>query len=846
MHNQTNQTNQNANDMEIVFAELVESPNKLAATVSAAETRCSPAPRKTAGQFIESLLDPKSLQTLMWFGSGLLVVGLMVWLWSVGVFANPIVAASVMGGANLAALVVGLVAAKSQRYSWAGKAITLLSSMVMPLNLWFYHSHGLLTLDQNGLLCIPALMMTAIYGVVARILKDANFVYASVAGVVLTGLIFLADCFVGTWQLAPPAILLVVIGIVCILAERLFTTDPDSPFSRKTFGKAFFASGHVVMAAGLFVTLVGNWFEIGTQTATFHIASLALSAVGFYAYLYSLGFVNSQATQKGKEDRSIATAIYLGGIAVCLLIFCLAIVEVIAFKMTASLLIGALSAVAIGFQTFALAKRNEAASQFGLVASSAAMIISAVVLLMSGFTLSADSLVTGWLVLSMALNVASFVLGGMFPHEKENGLLIGSVIGIAVSGLMMMLSIMILFEVSSVASVLVVLMTIPLALQLTGDWKKELESKLWFYNASQIAAAVLISLALVFVGIVGQEFTFWDQVLFCVFSLLNTILFVRCDGKTAGVVSAVSMMAAIGFGAWAFGLGGFAVVQIASGIGIAMMAIGRLAKLNEKAKTTPQSLVSLRLETMGTLIIGLASSLSFGVFLWHVLDNATWSLTSFMGIQLAVSGVAALLSTDKQLTKLHFGAAFGQFASVILTVVMLTQLSFFNQVEIMFSAAGLFVLLLSHVGWFRENGQADHTESSISAGLWIGSILAVAPMLISLLLHRVVGFNVSQSWLLIHNLGVLAVGMAMLLAGLACRIRSTTIVGAGTVVAYVLSLVTLLHIPAAMQNIAVYMMIGGGVFFGVAIVLSMYRSHLLAMPEKMRRGQGIFQVLKWR
>ena len=119
-------------------------------------------------------------------------------------------------------------------------------------------------------------------------------------------------------------------------------------------------------------------------------------------------------------------------------------------------------------------------------------------------------------------------------------------------------------------------------------------------------------------------------------------------------------------------------------------------------------------------------------------------------------------------------------------------------------------------------------------------------MLISLLLHRMVGFNVSEAWLLVHNLGVLAVGMAMLMAGLACRIRSTTLVGAGTIVAYVLSLVTLLHIPAAMQNIAVYMMIGGGVFFGVAIVLSMYRSHLLAMPEKIRKGQGIFQVLKWR
>ena len=99
---------------------------------------------------------------------------------------------------------------------------------------------------------------------------------------------------------------------------------------------------------------------------------------------------------------------------------------------------------------------------------------------------------------------------------------------------------------------------------------------------------------------------------------------------------------------------------------------------------------------------------------------------------------------------------------------------------------------------------------------------------------------------MIHEIGVLAIGMSLLLSGVMCRIKSSTLVGGLTVGVYVLSLIALIHLPEELQSVAVYMMVGGGVFFGGAILLSMYRDRLLKLPEKFREGNGIFQVFKWR
>ena len=61
-----------------------------------------------------------------------------------------------------------------------------------------------------------------------------------------------------------------------------------------------------------------------------------------------------------------------------------------------------------------------------------------------------------------------------------------------------------------------------------------------------------------------------------------------------------------------------------------------------------------------------------------------------------------------------------------------------------------------------------------------------------------------------------------------------------------LSLVGLVELPEQLQTTAVYMMIGGGLFFASAVLLSVYRDRILSVPKRIQEGEGVFQVFKWR
>ena len=83
-------------------------------------------------------------------------------------------------------------------------------------------------------------------------------------------------------------------------------------------------------------------------------------------------------------------------------------------------------------------------------------------------------------------------------------------------------------------------------------------------------------------------------------------------------------------------------------------------------------------------------------------------------------------------------------------------------------------------------------------------------------------------------------------SGILCRIRSTTIAGGVLTMVFVFSNILLIDLPEQLQTTSAMMMIGGGLFFGISVLLSVYRDRLLELPKKMKDGKGVFQVLKWR
>src|SRR4051812_6723734 len=95
--------------------------------------RRAPAPTKP---LLEMLLDPRSIQWLLASGGGLFVLGLVLFLYTQGVFENKPVVAACLGAANAAALAGGWAAIRRTRYQLAGRALALLACLVMPLNLW--------------------------------------------------------------------------------------------------------------------------------------------------------------------------------------------------------------------------------------------------------------------------------------------------------------------------------------------------------------------------------------------------------------------------------------------------------------------------------------------------------------------------------------------------------------------------------------------------------------------------------------------------------------------------------------------------------------------------------------
>ncbi|MEM7457564.1 MAG: hypothetical protein AAF456_24740, partial [Planctomycetota bacterium] len=212
----------------------------------------------TNRSLVEQLLSPRSLQIMMGTGGALLVIGLVVWLWSIGLFENPITVAATLGTANLGLLAAGVWLYMKTEFRLAGRGLALLGSLTLPLNLWLYDAQGLIELDQGGHLWLPALACCVIYTLVARYTRDHMFVYAIVGGIVLTGLLFLANPALGSlWGLLSAATLLIAIGAICVLSDHLFSTTAG-PFSRDNFGKAFFRAGHIVMAGGLAVLFGGQ------------------------------------------------------------------------------------------------------------------------------------------------------------------------------------------------------------------------------------------------------------------------------------------------------------------------------------------------------------------------------------------------------------------------------------------------------------------------------------------------------------------------------------------------------------------------------------------------------------
>lgn len=840
---------------------------------SSEERPTSPSEIPPSGRrnWIEVLVDPQTLQGLMLCGGGLLVLGLVVWLWSIGVFENKLVVATCLGAGNFALLAVGVSGARFSRYQTASKAITMLACLVMPLNLWFYDAQGLITLDQGGHLWVPALVCCALYVLVARVLADPLFVNAIVGGITMTGLLLLADSQVGRlWEIMAPSSFLVVLGMICIHVERAFPPE-EGPFSRANFGRAFFRAGHVVMGSGLIVLLVGrlvgrlyepwltdwSWLsmpEVATQT-NLKLLAMALALGAAYSYVYSQVVVQA----KGR---------YLGSAMLTLIWSAIILLDLLQVPFTTELvmLLAALGALLTsGARASAkLVEPNEnGPSRLGeLIAPlwhTSAGLVNALNLVTLGLGLvlycrariefvhvSMPYEFSGLFVVAALVGGVSCWLATRSAAQSGVPTGIGWILQagvvlawLAVDALVACLG----FELTVV--VLLAEMLVPLALAIVAlQSSNETARRQWALAAEMLgtvlfAVGIGASLGLVRNAAVGQSHL--ELTIYFATAAISLGLASRASSRlTPAMFAAVSICAATWQLFLLLGVTQYVFVLATTFIGIICLVASFFIR---QTSETPTQFTHVS-QWAGRVCISYSIVASLLIALARLLTSETdWSLLGLLVVQISAGGIAGLLANDSVWRRHFWVLASAQALMTVLVVNSLSTLTLWQRGELLLTVAGLIMLAIGFWGWYREK---DREEEWVSFNLALGSLLSAGPLTLGMLVDRFDSLRADGGWVLVHEVGVLGVGLLLLGAGILCRIRWSTITGGLTLMIYVFSLIGLIRLPDQLQTTAIYMMIGGGLFFGTAVLLSIYRDRLLALPKRVQAGEGVFRVLKWR
>jgi len=827
------------------------------------------APRR----FLEIMLDPRTLQGLMLVGGGLLVLGLVVWLWSIGVFENRLVVAGCLGAGNVALLVTGVAGYRFTRYQTAAKGITLLGCLVMPLNLWFYDAQGLVTLDQGGHLWIPALVCCAVYVLVARLLADPLFVHAIVGGITMTGMLFLADRQVGhLWEIVAPSTLLVVLGMICIHLERAFAVG-KGPFSRDQFGREFFRAGHIVMSVGLGVLFVGrlcgrfydpylmNWglLEMPAVATEAHLKliALALTLCGAWSYLYSQLVVRPQGR-------------YLTSAAITLLWNGVILLDVLAIPFTMSLLVllTAASALAANAAAYFSKPKETATENSAGTPNWFAQLHSSAIPLGVGLNLATVAL---GLVLYGRARLE--ILNDLMPYEFGLPFFVATILcGIScwlglknaasngaphtaswhLRGLALILPLAVsqtlaFLGVPFSIATLTFEMALPLAIAIVSTVAKSEALQRACSRMAQLTAILLlvvgvgIALGLILATSVSQP-NLWCALLFAEAAICFGFASVRVKQITPSILSALSFCAATWQLLLYLNVTQHVFLIALAVVGLVCLAVAeittRLQKQNETAKFTTVCLWT------GRMFVSFGGAATILMSFARLLTGEThWTIVGLLAAQAVASAAAAGLSRQSSWRRHFLVLTVGEILLSMLVINSLSTFSLLQRGELFLALVGLLVVAAGYLGWYREG---ETKQGQVSFNLAVGSMLSAIPLTLGLLVQRFSDSQADWGWIMLHEVGVLSIGMALLAAGILCRIRWSTLVGSCTLAVYLVSLVGLIHLPDQLQTTAITMMVGGGLFFGSAVLLSVYRDRLLAIPQKVKEGEGVFQVLKWR
>lgn len=825
-------------------------------------SRKRPAKTVSLRVMFDTLLDPRSIEYMLMLGGGLLVLGVVIWLVSLGIFKDPTTLAVAMGAGSLAVLSGGWWLSLKTRYRIAGQALTFLGCVILPLNLWFYHAQNLITLEHH--LWIGGLVCCLIYAATVYILRDHLFMYAVEFGVTLTALLLLAEL---KWidDTSFLCAFLSALGLFSIHAEHAFSPDADETFNRRRFGLPLFWSGHAQLGCGLVILLgtqICGWlFEparsflgivwTGNSLSQSPLMAGGLWLVGTYAYLYSDLVV-----------RRIGVYTYLA--AFCML---MAEITIIGDQLQTEGIIAVLALTALTVNLL----RNQVQHTADKLARSLpplalAMsflpVVMGVALHLRATSPLAGTLfnpaVTGWSFVAAMIFVAAcnrisaYLFRNLDPKNSAIYFFLsaGSLV-VAAAGLLRQCELTVWTQQAPL------LMLIPLGYLIASRlWKGRSPERPLVWIAHTATGLILIHGILATLGSLGEILrpipgNLDNLLLGIVFS--EATLFYTLAGifrkRSANIYLAAATACA---GLWQF-VGYWGQIDPAyytmlyGALGIAILALGRMLGLEtldvyaangQKGQAIRGRGLPLFQSGNAILIIAFLAAMMQG--LGQLASQQVTSLTlTALVLTTITSCIAIPIVPAGNWRRLYWTTSMSLAALCALTINVLVHLNTWQKLEILCVVIGTILVTSSYIRRFLESD--SHVDDSVTTGLWFGSLLITAPLLIALCYYR---FNEGQlHWQ--EELVIVLSTILMLVTGFAWRVKSTTLIGGGTLFLYLFVVIGQLAYRPQIAT-GVYLAIGGGLVFLTGLSLSIYREKLLQLPDRIAKREGVFQIISWR
>ncbi len=256
-------------------------------------------------------------------------------------------------------------------------------------------------------------------------------------------------------------------------------------------------------------------------------------------------------------------------------------------------------------------------------------------------------------------------------------------------------------------------------------------------------------------------------------------------------------------------------------------AVGKPPRLMEPAFVSGNALVGVSLVAAALLAV---ARLGVGS---PELALTIWPLA----FTTVASAVAAWTLRRTAVYRFYFVMMFIMGALTSFTIATVQELTGWQVMEGFLVLCGLVLIGQGLYGMGRET---DRRKDHVTSCLWLGGLLCLLPLFVAMVYWRLTG-HLS----VVDEAALFFIAVATTTLGFFLRIKSATLLGGAALIGHVGVLIFTVRFWGLVP-VGAYLVSGGIVIFGSALILSVKRDRIVEIPRRYRERQGFFKVLAWR